>query len=64
MDDIEFSHKDESRVIVKKISFNIGVFSSIFGDNVLDLLAIEGLELIYENDIASNMKERKSEISY
>ncbi len=63
MDNIEFFHDNKSMVKVKKISFNIGVFSSIFGDDVLDLLAIEGLDLIYENDIASNMKERKSEIS-
>ena len=62
MDDIEFIHKDESRIIVKKISFNIGVFSSIFGDNVLDLLAIEGLDFIYKSDIPSKIEERKNNL--
>ena len=50
MDDLLFEKENGERIIVNKISINLGVFSSLFGETVFDLVAIEGLDF----DLNSN----------
>ena len=50
MNDLIFENENEERIIVNKISINLGIFSSLFGETVFDLIAIEGLDF----DLNSN----------
>jgi len=47
------SHKFGSVVNIEKLSFNLGIFSSIFDVKVLDLLTVEGFDALYVADTNS-----------
>ena len=50
MKDLIFEKENSKRIIVDKISINLGIFSSLFGETVFDLIAIEGLDLDLTSD--------------
>ena len=50
MKDLIFEKKNGERIRIDKISINLGIFSSLFGDIVFDLIAIEGLDLDLTSD--------------
>ncbi len=50
MKDLIFEKENSKRIIVDKISINLGIFSSLFGETVFDLIAIEGLDLDITSD--------------
>jgi len=43
---VKLLHDSGSIIRVEKVTFNFGVFSSIFGQTVIDLLTIEGLDAV------------------
>ena len=50
MKDLIFEKENRERIIIDKISINLGFFSSLFGETVFDLIAIEGLDLGLASD--------------
>ena len=44
------------KIKIDKISFNLGIISSLFGDNVFDLVAVEGLRFRYKDEGISDGK--------
>ena len=50
MKDLIFEKKNGKRIIIDKISMNFGIFATLFGETVFDLIAIEGLDLDLNND--------------
>ena len=50
MKDLIFEKENGERIIIDKISINLGIFSSLFGETVFDLIAIEGLDLDLTSD--------------
>ena len=49
---------------IDKISLNLGIISSLFGDNVFDLVAIEGLEFSYKEEKKSGGQIIKNNLSF
>ena len=54
MKDLIFEKENGERIIIDKISINLGIFSSLIGETVFDLIAIEGLELDSNSDDSGN----------
>ena len=50
MKDLIFEKENGERIKIDKISINLGIFSSLFGETVFDLIAIEGLDLDLTSD--------------
>ena len=56
MKDLIFEKKNGERIRIDKISINLGIFSSLFGQTVFDLIALEGLDLDLTNDGFGNKR--------
>ena len=54
MKDLIFDKDNGERIIIDKISINLGIFSSLFGETVFDLIAVEGLDLDLSSDGSGN----------
>jgi len=63
LDNIIIEHNNGSLIKVEKISANLGIISSFLGNNVLDLLAIEGLDFIYKSEKDSIEQSKEKNIS-
>ena len=54
MKDLIFEKENGERIIIDKISINLGIFSSLIGETVFDLIAIEGLDYDLSSDGPGN----------
>ena len=54
MKDLIFDKKNGERIIIDKISINFGIFTSLFGETVFDLIAVEGLDFNLSSDGSVN----------
>ena len=52
------------KIEIDKISLNLGIISSFFGDNVFDLVAVEGLKFSYSEQRNSGGKAKSSNLSF
>ena len=56
---VDFKHTNGSSIGIEKASINIGVFSSLIGFPVLDLLTVEGMHLNYiDNDYSMDSSKQ------
>jgi len=63
LDDIILEHNNGSIVKVEKISTNLGILSSLLGYNVLDMLAVEGLDIIFKSEKGLIKQKQGNDIS-
>ena len=64
MENILFEGVAGEKIEINKISLNLGIISSLFGDNVFDLVAVEGLKFSYEEVRKSGDKTMGNNLSF
>ena len=64
MENILFEGVVGEQIEIDKISLNLGIISSLFGDNVFDLVAVEGLKFSYEEVRKSGGKTMGNNLSF
>ena len=54
INDLLFEKDNGERIIINKISINLGIISSFFGETVFDLIAVEGLDFHFNSNGSVN----------